>query len=367
MADNPRVLVVSEFWDGRGFGLSGAALAYTRSARDAGIELVGAVGIHAFSGQEPTDLPLVAGGAHGWKRAMKHAPLLPRIARERQAQVIHFHGCWTWAVSTIPALQRQGARVVLSPHGMFEPYILGRNQWKKTVMNAWFHRGAIAACRAIHALNQHEADCTRAYAGAALKAELVVQANGVEVPCDTPPPTTGKLVLLYCGRFDPKKRIDLLLEAWRAAQVTDIAELHLAGGGEDPHAQEMAARATATSGVRLLGRVSGAAKRDAFAASHLGILASASEGQPLALLESLGAGRPVICTPGCRLPEVDRFQLGWTSDGIEGLAQAIRSAVGESVEARRDRGERARADVREHHHWPTIGIRMAELYRRLAG
>jgi glycosyltransferase involved in cell wall biosynthesis len=103
------------------------------------------------------------------------------------------------------------------------------------------------------------------------------------------------LALLALGRLSPEKGQDVLLEAF--GRLTDAEHVHLllAGDGAARTALERRAAAPALGGrVHLLGwvdepwRLLGAA--DGF------VLPSRSEGLPLALLEALAAGLPVVAT-----------------------------------------------------------------------
>ncbi|RKT55434.1 glycosyltransferase [Saccharothrix australiensis] len=97
-------------------------------------------------------------------------------------------------------------------------------------------------------------------------------------------------VALCLARMEPQKRHDVLLDAW--ALVGGGAELWLAGDGSWRAALEE--RAAGLAGVRFLGnRPDGP---DLLAAADLTVLTSDWEGMPVALLESLAAGRPVVAT-----------------------------------------------------------------------
>jgi glycosyltransferase involved in cell wall biosynthesis len=91
-------------------------------------------------------------------------------------------------------------------------------------------------------------------------------------------------VALWVARLAPPKRPDLLVEAWRA--VPEPAVLLVAGGG--PLAVPEAER------VRVLGERSDVSRL--LAAADVYCLASDSEGMPMAVLEAMSAGVPVVAT-----------------------------------------------------------------------
>lgn len=357
--------VICQTFGASGFGLSAAACALTAHLPQPPVT---AVSIMPRESGEPDGLPIAHLGGNRLDRVLRRAPGLVPHLLANHVQLVHLHGVWTWAVAAVPALQRHGIRVVISPHGMFEPYIRAQKPARKWLINRLFQRAAVAGADAVHALNTHEALMTADYLNAPHR-RCVVIGNGVVAPSLAPPPA-GPRVFLYCGRFDPKKDLDRLLDAWeRAALPPDEARLDLAGDGDGAYAQRIRERASAMPGVRLLGRVGGPTKAEAFAASHVGILTSHSEGQPIALLESLACGRPVIATTGCRLAVGMGAESapGWLADDVPGIAKAIRAAVALAPDAAADLGRRSRAHITTHHDWTASGTRMWALYQELIG
>jgi glycosyltransferase involved in cell wall biosynthesis len=106
---------------------------------------------------------------------------------------------------------------------------------------------------------------------------------------------SGGTYALFVGRLDIEhKGLDLLIDAWR--RVGAEIPLVIAGEGPDrPALEEMIARAGLTGTVRLLGRVEGPAKRQAFAGSRFVLVPSRYETFGLAALEAMAAGKPLIC------------------------------------------------------------------------
>ena len=87
----------------------------------------------------------------------------------------------------------------------------------------------------------------------------------------------------------------------------------------------------------------------ALASAHVFALLSASEGLPVAPLEALACGTPVVLSPGCGLPQVDGVagnRLRWQ------CGRGGRSAAGASP------GSRARAALGE------AGPALSAVYRR---
>ncbi|MFC3890521.1 glycosyltransferase [Lentzea rhizosphaerae] len=143
-------------------------------------------------------------------------------------------------------------------------------------------------------------------------------------------------VALCPARLEPQKRHDVLLDAW--ALVPGDAELWLAGDGSLRGALE----ARGVDRVRFLGTRTDV--RDLLEAADVTVLTSDWEGMPIALLESLAAGRPVVAS------DVDGVREVLSGGGgvlvprrsPEQTARALRSLlyspVARSVAASRDGG-----------------------------
>lgn len=100
-------------------------------------------------------------------------------------------------------------------------------------------------------------------------------------------------VALCLARMEPQKRHDVLLDAW--ARLGGDAVLWLAGDGSMRDSLEGQATELGLGGrVRFLGSRSDVP--DLLAAADVTVLTSDWEGMPIAVLESLAAGRPVVAS-----------------------------------------------------------------------
>jgi glycosyltransferase involved in cell wall biosynthesis len=100
----------------------------------------------------------------------------------------------------------------------------------------------------------------------------------------------------WVGRLTAIKRPHDLVRTLRAVLDQDVdAVLVLVGDGEErPSVEALAAELGVADRCRLVGFQQGI--RDWYAAVDVTILTSANEGTPVAAIESLGAGRPVVAT-----------------------------------------------------------------------
>ena len=125
-------------------------------------------------------------------------------------------------------------------------------------------------------------------------------------------------VAVWVARLAPPKRPDLLVEAWRA--VPEPAVLLVAGAGP--------LRVAATERVRVLGERSDVATL--LAAADVYCLASDSEGMPMAVLEAMAAGVPVVASAVGGLVDACRDAAVLVPPGdAAGFAAAVTTLLGD--------------------------------------
>lgn len=136
--------------------------------------------------------------------------------------------------------------------------------------------------------------------------ERVTAARKLEIP------SRGQRVL-YVGKLSQAKGVSSLLDAVeRLGDRSGDYRLLLVGGGEDPEADAIRARARAMAPrVQLLGQLTQATLADLMRSCHLLVLPSFFEGLPLVMLEALVSGCRVVVTD---LPSIQ----GWPAGGLVG-------------------------------------------------
>lgn len=198
--------------------------------------------------------------------------------------------------------------------------------------------------------------------------------NGVTLP---PLPSTrgalarfglepGRYVLLV-SRLVPEKRHADLLDAFRTAELPGW-KLVIVGAADHPDAYmtEILAAAKATPGVVCTGFQSGLALQELYGHAGLFVLPSSHEGLPIALLEALSYGLPVVASAIPANLEVGlstehHFPLG----DVEVLRQRLREFAGRpSTPAER---EARRRWVVSRYDWQEIARRTLQVYRCAVG
>jgi glycosyltransferase involved in cell wall biosynthesis len=324
------------------------------------------------AGEDRLTDAVLAFGRKGPERAF----FAPGLWRQRkhlvaQADFVHGHGFYVgtnWLIGSEAG--RQGKPLVYHPHGMFEPWILGRSQFKKRVAHWLFEDRNFRNTRLWRALTQKEADQIR---GLGIRAPIVVGANGVS-PADFDEvlrlrpalhATRRSRNLLFLARLHPKKGLDWLVTAWAAQPATLRADWRIVVAGPDElgHRREIEQQVEAAglaASFQFIGAVDGPDKMRALAEADAFILPSRSEGFSVAILEAMVCGLPVIATEACNFPEVQRAGGGWCVEtSVAGITAALRELLNTDEKALAQRGAQARSLVLNLYTWPAITAKIS--------
>jgi glycosyltransferase involved in cell wall biosynthesis len=266
------------------------------------------------------------------------------------------------------------------PRGLLSPWALNHKGLKKRVYWTLLARRIVARSAALVALARQEEDDIVAVG---IKQPVHVIPNGAFVDGlaeddDAAGASTGVVQLpapnecyiLFLGRVHPKKGLDVLLPTFDllARSFPDVT-LVIAGSVDADYAARfdaLLAQTSARAHVRLVGNVSGATKAALLRGASVFALTSYSEGLPVAVLEALAAGVPVVLTPGCNLPEVAAAHAGLEVKAApDEAARALARVLGDPA-LRATLAANALRLARESFSWDAVGRRMLALCSTVA-
>lgn len=309
-------------------------------------------------------LPGTGAGRFGVAPSMHTA--LAKAAKS--AQVVHSHGLWLFAnLDVYWATRGSPTQLMLSPHGMLEPYGLQRRgQLKRAV----WRLGQGAAARAAHCIHVTAESELQSVRDAGLENPVAVIPNGVAIPViEKTPSTTSRRRLLFLGRIDHKKGLDFLLHAWsRVSAEFPHWELRIVGPSLDSYAREVHALAQMlrVSRVTFAPAALGGARDRELAESDLFVLPTRSENFALTVAEALAAGVPVLCSKGAPWAGLESQRCGrWVDVGVEPLAAGLRDMMSIADDDRAGMGRRGRAWMERDFGWPGQAAAMAAVYHWL--
>jgi glycosyltransferase involved in cell wall biosynthesis len=167
-----------------------------------------------------------------------------------------------------------------------------------------------------------------------------------------PLPEASRLVCV--GRLCEQKGQLLLVKAIdRLARKGVRVELVLAGDGElRSEAERLIAHCGLADRIRITGWIDGVRVREEILRARALVLPSLSEGLPVALMEAMALGRPVLTTYVGGIPELVRHgEHGWLfpAGDVDALAEAIEACLSRPSDELRAMGEAARRRALERH------------------
>jgi len=287
-----------------------------------------------------TAIPLYVGNRdyRGERRAIR------ALCRQDRPDILHTHGYRCDVVDGTVA-RTEGIRVVSTCHGFIEASWSGR-------LYQWLQRRALRRFDAVVAVSRaiqqrlieagieseriHLVPNAVATGRAALSREEARRL--LQLP-NTP-------VIGWVGRLSAEKGPDIALEAFARLGHPDA---HLVFVGTGREAAQLYARA-ATLGVsnRVIWRGPMPNAGTLLRAFDAFLLSSRTEGTPMALLEAIAAGVPVVATRVGGVPDVVDSLSAYLveSDDVGGIAAALAEVL-ENPDASRAKAERARKHLEE--------------------
>jgi glycosyltransferase involved in cell wall biosynthesis len=223
----------------------------------------------------------------------------------RAFDVVHLNDIYSvLSVAAARAARNAGVPYVVQPHGSTAATrARGRAVVKRMFLTAWGRRTLAEASALLAGTAAERADLLAAGAPAQAIADI-------PPPLDLPTareraPLPERPTLVFVGRFDVIKGLDRLLRAAALAR-RDHPRLRVVLVGAGAPVQSELARLAGQLDVEVdfPGFLDGEAKVRALQAAHAFCLLSRSEGLPVAALEAMACGTPVILSDACNLPEV---------------------------------------------------------------
>jgi glycosyltransferase involved in cell wall biosynthesis len=229
------------------------------------------------------------------------------------------HGLWQYQSHAVhkvwSKLPEPRPRLYVMPHGMLDPYFQNApGRRLKAIRNLFFWEfvekrlindsdGMLFTCE----MEQNLAP--QSFSNYKPKHEYIV-GLGVEPPplfhnlmqssflalC---PAVADKKYLLFLSRINPKKGVDLLINAWVKLKLTgiELPLLVIAGPGLDtPFGKAMVDAAASHPDILFPGMLTGDAKWGAFYGAELFILPSHQENFGIAIVEAMACQKPVLIT-----------------------------------------------------------------------
>lgn len=224
------------------------------------------------------------------------------------------------AYAAIRLMSRKAPCYVFS-HGSYG------NMWRRVrffkkmpLVRLLFQKYLMDVIRGARAVFVLDSDSVRDYRGKA-KRLIHVRNSGVRDPEPHKTAPGNPVRCLFAGRLSKQKNIEPIIKAFSGKDDFNGFTLTVAGAGEE----EQALKAMADPGISFTGALSPEETRQLMRESDILIMNSVFEGMPMAVIEAMCVGLPVVTTDVGGIGENLRFGTG--CEKTDGTVEGIQSAL----------------------------------------
>lgn len=312
-------------------------------------------------------------------KSLKFSPALANALSRNVAgfDIVHINSLYLFP-STIAAYyaRRHGKPYIIRPHGTLDPYIFARHRKRKYLYEILFERRNLRHAAAVHFTSLEEMQLAGS-SGLPFRGVVVPLgarlpdhnlANAREKLARWYPQTRDKHLVLYLGRLNFKKGLDLLAKAFgEVCRNRHDAHLLIAGPdneGYRPQVEKWLQDEGAAEHATLAGMVTGEKKAALLQGADLMVLPSYSENFGNAVVEAMASELPVIISNKVNIwREVQEGGAGAVINcSAEELATEIHSLL-DNATLRRNMGKRGKQLVAQKFTWEIAGAQLVALYR----
>ena len=323
-----------------------------------------------------------------WPHQLRDAPELNLFLKRniQDYDVAHIHCVWERCLSnTAQAARTNGIPYVVATHGMVDAWSMRKpKRYKKDIIGGLL--GNWRMLRNASAIQVGSADESKEAKAAGLGGNHVIIPNGIH-PVEVSPLTVRQVkrelyrrfpklsepgpVIIFFGRYHPKKGIDLLLRAFKSVSQEFPTAKVLCVGIKDDSEYLQGLRAF-VSDAQLSDRVfitTDFVGPDAAAALALGTIyahPAHQEGFSTAILDAMLMSLPLLLTDRCRMRQLESKDAGYIVSASEsGLESGLRRMLVQSGDDLSAMGRAAHNWMRSEFTWNAVGDQLVGLYREL--
>ena len=284
--------------------------------------------------------------------------------QNEKPDIVHINGIWSpqnWGFQKVA--QELNIKVVMSPHGMLEPWIVQHNPLKKKVALFLFQNKAIKKANHIHATAQMEKDSIRKLG---FLNKITIIPNGIDLSeIKSTKEHYGTHKMVFLSRIHPKKGIEILLEAWRNCDTKGWT-LEIAGNGDATYIANLSQSAQDLNNVHFVGAVYQEAKWNFLRSADVMVLPTYSENFGIVVAEALAVGVPVITTTGTPWQDLENYNCGWWIDlSVMNLKSTLIKVFNTPIYSLEKMGINGQKLVKDKYDIKAIGKNMVELYNKM--
>ena len=309
-----------------------------------------------------------------------HTPGLKKTLARKipDFDLVHIQELWHYPGYIASKIARsRNVPYIVTIHGELNEWNLQQKRLKKQIYMTAIQRGILQKSAALHAITQAESNRIRQLE---IETPVAMIPNGIHTEefenlpdrsqfVSRYPELENRLIVLFLGRIQQKKGLDILAQAFgNLVRTRHDVRLVVAGPDEDNTLTEIKTILKSQGALEKAvfpGMLTGEQKLEALGAADIFALTSYSEGFSVALLEALSAGLPLVITDECNFPEVGDSRAGFVVRPNDSETASALMSLLDSADLRREMSENARRLVRSNYTWERIAKKMFTLYENV--
>lgn len=304
--------------------------------------------------EEEDDIILVKGGSVPWRYSSNLVDEIKRLHTNKKIDLIHIHGVWMYPqyISAKYAFNNN-IPYIITCHGMLEPWLWTKGKFKKEQYFKRIVYQYFNSANYLHAITPLEAiELKKLFPKSKIK--VIPNLISIESPFKANLSFENKYIL-YLGRLDEKKGIDILIKAFSNLEDKNI-RLKIAGEFNEYKNElvKISDDLNILERVDFVGLVKGKEKEKLYREAFVFVAPSHSEVIGMVNLEAAKNQTPVITTYHTGLLK------DWNKNGgvlinpsENNLFSELSKAVSWSSSERNLRGQKLRDFVEKEYSWDT--------------
>ena len=317
-------------------------------------------------------------GKTGWQ----FSPQMSRALKNNLGffDLAYIVAIWNYPVTVAAHFCRQYKKpYIIAPRGLLYPYSTSIKFWKKWLYYVLVIKKAINDATLIHYTTNDEAKECHMFLR--LKNKLAVVPNGLDLTefANLPdrenfkihyPQLRNKKVILFLGRINWKKGLDILAKAYgRIARQREYVHLLIVGNDESGYEKRVKRwlkEERVLDKVTFTGMLTGKEKLRAYTASDIFVLPSYSENFGMSVIEAMACGIPVVISDQVGIHR----EVSANNAGV--IVECNEESVGKGVKSILDNKNfaeelsfNAKKMVREYYSIDNVADKMIETYRQI--
>ena len=374
-----KILHVTEDHSFMNTGITSAVDALARQISQAVDQEILSIGPEAVPVPKGVQLTLLKAGLPGgvWRAAPGQRSILRQSVTH--ANIVLLHGIWMWPQwAAAREAHRMRRPVILTTHGMLEPWIWQRQIWlhqlKKILYWRFMANPAFQHAAVVHALTPKEAKTLSAYFPGQ-RIEIIPSSLDLDqidnTLADCPQDHAANPYILFLGRLHPVKGIDLLIQSFARLRIGEV-KLKIAGSIQEKdksyyrYLSDLVRQLGLEKQVEFLDSVQGKEKWNLYRNAWAFYLPSHSEGFAMVNLEA----------SACRTPVITTFQSGvtdlWATHGgiliqpdVDQIAESLIQVTQWTKDERDRRGNSLRRLIEQTYSSKVIAPKWIALFQEL--